>query len=194
MPEQFLNHTELIPGMVSYSIGDFWRWAYSDVLSNRNRSIFAEFLVGAALGVLDKPRVEWDAVDLRYGKWAIEVKSSAYCQSWAQSKPSAIQFSIRKAVFWNAQTGKYEGEPARSADLYVFCLHTEQEKSRANVLNVSSWVFYVLATDTLNRECPEVKSMSLKAVSRLANPCTWSELREAVDRVLSAGSKRSLGQ
>lgn len=31
------------------TVGDFWRWAYSDILSNRNRGIFAEFLVGAAL-------------------------------------------------------------------------------------------------------------------------------------------------
>ncbi len=62
----------------------------SDLLSNRNRSIFAEFLVGAALGVLDKPRVEWDAFDLIYQGKKIEVKSSAYLQSWQQNSPSRI--------------------------------------------------------------------------------------------------------
>ncbi len=36
-------------------VGDFWSWAYSDILSNRNRSIFAEFIVGSALGVVDSP-------------------------------------------------------------------------------------------------------------------------------------------
>lgn len=30
-------------------------------LSDANRGVFAEFLVGAALGLLDKPRIEWDA-------------------------------------------------------------------------------------------------------------------------------------
>jgi hypothetical protein len=46
------------------TIGDFWSWAHSDVMSNTNRSIFAEFLVVSALGLLDTPRIEWDAVDL----------------------------------------------------------------------------------------------------------------------------------
>ena len=27
-------------------MGDFWQGAYSNILSNRNRSIFAEFIVG----------------------------------------------------------------------------------------------------------------------------------------------------
>lgn len=40
------------------TVGDFWSWAYSDILSNRNRGIFAELLVGAALAALDQPRME----------------------------------------------------------------------------------------------------------------------------------------
>jgi hypothetical protein len=66
-----LNHEQPIAGG-SATVGDFWRWAYSDILSNRNRSIFAEFIVGNALGVVDKPRVEWDSVDLaRPLPWAV---------------------------------------------------------------------------------------------------------------------------
>ncbi|GAB3055164.1 hypothetical protein [Virgibacillus ainsalahensis] len=33
------------------SVSDFWRWAYSDMLSNTNRGILAEFLVGHAFGI-----------------------------------------------------------------------------------------------------------------------------------------------
>ena len=51
-----------------------------DVQSNGNRSVFAEFMVGKALGCLDQPRVEWDSVDLHYGEFGIEVKASAACQ------------------------------------------------------------------------------------------------------------------
>jgi hypothetical protein len=63
---QFRDPNEPIPGLDGRTVGEFWQWAYSDVLSNRNRSILAEFIVGVALDVVDKPRVEWDAADLCY--------------------------------------------------------------------------------------------------------------------------------
>src|SRR5690348_8635943 len=85
---RFLEPSEHVPGLKDLRVIDFWRWAYSDVLSNRNRSIFAEFVVGAALGVLSKPRTEWDSVDLYYEGSRIEVKSSADIQAWKQKRPS----------------------------------------------------------------------------------------------------------
>jgi hypothetical protein len=182
----FRNHDEPIPGLDGRTVGDFWRWAYSDVLSNRNRSIFAEYIIGVALGVLDKPRVEWDAVDLRYGGFKIEVKSSAYCQSWFQKKPSTIRFSIRKAVFWNLETGTYEGEATRSADIYVFCVHAEKDKSKISVLDVLTWEFYVVPAEILNREFARGKSLSLAAVRRVAVRCRWDGLKAAVDGVLES--------
>jgi hypothetical protein len=177
----FFNHDEPIPGLEGRTVGDFWRWAYSDVLSNRNRSIFAEYIVGVALGVVDKPRVEWDSVDLGYRDFKIEVKSSAYCQSWRQKKPSTIRFSIGKAVFWNQETGRYEGQATRSAGIYVFCLYPERDKSKTNVLDVSAWEFYVVPTEILNREFAAAKSISLTAVKRLVLPCKFVGLRAAVD-------------
>lgn len=182
----FLNANASIPGLDGCTVGDFWQWAYSDVLSNRNRSILAEYIVGVALGVVDEPRVEWDAVDLRYDGFKIEVKSSAYCQSWHQNKPSTIQFSIRKAVFWNSEAGAYEGEATRSANVYVFCLHTEKDKAKANVLDVAAWDFFVVPTATLNQEFETAKSISLAAVKRLAVACKFDGLKAAVDRVVNA--------
>jgi len=63
-----------LPGLPDQTVGEFWQWAYSDVLSNRNRSILAEHIVGVALGVVDKPRVEWDAADLCYQGFKTEVR------------------------------------------------------------------------------------------------------------------------
>jgi hypothetical protein len=166
------------------TVCDFWRWAYSDVLSNRNRSILAEFLVGSALGVLDSPRIEWDAVDLRYNGFKIEVKSSAECQSWYQAKPSAIKFSIRRAVEWDPRTGKYQGEPTRCADVYVFCHYPEKDKAKANVLDVPAWDFYVMPVDAVNRKFGEAKSISLAALRGTAARCKFAELRAIVDGAL----------
>lgn len=83
-----LSGTEKIGGFENLTVNDFWSWAYSDILSNRNRSILAEFVVATALGEFNNPRVEWDAVDLRYRDKKIEVKSAAYIQSWHQTKLS----------------------------------------------------------------------------------------------------------
>ncbi|MBN9658461.1 MAG: hypothetical protein J0H49_09805 [Acidobacteria bacterium] len=173
-----------ILGLAGFSVGDFWGWAYSDILSNRNRSIFAEFIVGAALDCLDKARVEWDAADLNYRGFRIEVKSSADCQSWHQEKPSTITFGIRKAVAWDPTTGKYEGEPTRCAHVYVFCHYPEREKARANVLDVPAWDFYVVATAKLNEAYANAKSISLAALKRIAMPCKWANLRRVVDEVV----------
>ena len=171
-------------GVPGATIGDFWKWAYSDVLSNRNRSILAEFIVGVALGVVDKPRVEWDAVDLRYNGFKIEVKSSAECQSWYQAKPSRVKFSIRKALAWDPETGIYKDEATRCADVYVFCHYPEKDKIKANVLDVPAWDFYIMPIDVLNREFKEAKSVSLSALRRMAACCKFAELRATVDRML----------
>lgn len=183
---QFLAVLKPIPGLDGRTVGDFWQWAYSDILSNRNRSIFAEFIVGVALGAVDKPRVEWDAADLYYQGFKIEVKSSADCQSWHQEKPSTIQFSIRKAVAWNPVTGKCEGGPTRCADLYVFCHYSERVKAKANVLDVPAWDFYVVSKATLNQEFGEAKSLSLAAVKRVGVRRAWEGLKATVDGELQA--------
>ena len=54
------------------------------MVDNRNRGIFAEWLVGRALGVIEASdvRTEWDAVDLRFGDLRLEVKASGLSQAW----------------------------------------------------------------------------------------------------------------
>ncbi len=196
MPQKkaFLNSDDLIPGLGDREVGDFWRWAYSDILSNRNRSVLAEFIVGVALGVVDKPRVEWDAADLRYRGFKIEVKAAAYVQSWHQDKPSAIRFSIRKAKLWNPATGKYEGQPIRCADLYVFCLYPERDNAKANVLDIPAWDFYVVSTAVLNRKFDKRKSLPLVEVRQLARRCKVEELKAVVDDALHTCSAQALGK
>jgi len=184
MQAKFLDPQDKVPGMEHGTIADFWRWAYSDVLSNGNRSIFAEFIVGNALGCLDKPRSEWDPVDLKYRGFGIEVKASADCQSWHQTKPSRICFSVKKATFWDRDTSKYEGGPTRSAHCYIFCHFSEQNKEKANVLNVPAWDFYVMPVEAVNRAFKDQKSVSLSAVRRNAVHCKFTGLREAVDAAL----------
>ncbi len=179
---------EEIP-LLSVTVGDFWSWAYSDILSNTDRAVFAEFVVCTALGVTDAPRVEWDAVDLRYGDKTIEVKSSAYVQSWhqVQDPPSQISFDLKERLSWDAATNTYRVEPSRAADCYVFCIYTEKDRSRANVLDVNRWEFYVVSTEQINRQLGSQKTAALSTIERLAKPVGYAQLKRSVDLALREG-------
>ena len=74
-----LTPGEKIPGLGGPTVGDFWAWAYSDILENTARGLFAVFLFGSALGIAMEVRSPgWGDFDLRYGDWKIEVKSAGY--------------------------------------------------------------------------------------------------------------------
>ncbi len=49
-----------IRGLAETTVGEFWSWAYSDLLNNATRGVFAEYLVAVALGVDDQPRLAWE--------------------------------------------------------------------------------------------------------------------------------------
>jgi hypothetical protein len=176
-----------IRGTQGATLLDFWQWAYSDILSNRNRAVFAEFLVGRALDCLQRPRIEWDAVDLRYKGSRIEVKSAAAVQSWAQRRPSRVTFGIAGTKAWDAATGATSPDAHRNADLYVFCHFTElsPEKAGESLLDTRAWEFYVLPTSELERNFPNAKSLSLSVLRRLVRPVSFSSLRDQVDAVLA---------
>jgi hypothetical protein len=176
---------EEIP-MLGVTVGEFWAWAYSDLLNNTDRAVFAEFLVGTALGVTDVPRVPWDSVDLRYRGRKIEVKASSYVQSWhhEQDPLSQISFDLKERLSWDAATNTYQVKPGRAADCYVFCVYTETDRIRANVLEVNCWEFYVIPTERINRELGSQKSAALSTIGSMVSPVGYTQLRESVDRVV----------
>ncbi|MBI5671338.1 MAG: hypothetical protein HZC41_25365 [Chloroflexi bacterium] len=179
-----LKLDEPIPVLGGLTVGDFWSWAYSDVLSNANRSVFAEFLVGATLGVLDSPRIEWNGFDLEYRSKKIEVKTSAYLQSWPQKRLSTITFDICPKRAWDASTAQSINEPQRIADCYVFCLYAETNFNDSNVLNVERWEFYVVSTGRINQSFGSQKSISLSSLKKIASTIRYSQLRSAIDEAL----------
>lgn len=84
---------------VGILLNDFWAWNSSDLLNNTLRGALAEFIVASAVGIdTTKAREDWTAYDLltESGR-KIEVKCSAYLQSWNTEKLSRVQFSIRPA-------------------------------------------------------------------------------------------------
>jgi hypothetical protein len=147
------------------SDNEFWKWAYSDFLSNTQRGVLAEYIVAKALGCTNRNRVEWDAYDLDAGDGLkIEVKSAAYVQAWAQGAPSAIRFDIAHKRSWFAESNTYAAEAARSADIYVFCVFATRERSEANPLDTGQWFFLACKTDFLNERFPAQKTVALSSL------------------------------
>jgi hypothetical protein len=136
---------------LEFSLKDFWIWGVSDLICNLTRGHLAEFIVGKAIGSPGYVRNEWAAYDLltRTGI-KLEVKSSAYLQSWMQTDYSAIQFNVEKTKELDLVNGGYRGEPRRCADIYVFALLAHRDKATVDALNVKQWGFYVLPTSILN--------------------------------------------
>ena len=176
-----------IPGTVGgQTVGDFWAWAYSSILTNITRGLFAEFLVGTALGAVENTRTEWDSFDLLYGDARIEVKSSAYLQSWPQDELSKIGWSISPSTYQYDGRTKYQEPPA---DCYVFCVYCEKEdRSPAKVLDLEEWKFYVVPTTVIREELSGQKTVVHSRVRSLTEAVPYSDLKERVDEVLAHGN------
>jgi len=188
-PVTLLSSDIRLPGLESLTLKDFWAWAYSDLLTNTVRPMYAEFLVTAALGNTNTPREEWSDVDVRSTAGervlTIEVKSSGYLQSWSQKEYSAIIFDIGKRQGWDPKTGTSDNTPVRSADCYVFCIYEERmDKTPELVLDVNRWSFYVVGTGDINRTFGDQKQVSLKAIQKLCpEPVRYGNIRVQIEKL-----------
>jgi hypothetical protein len=53
-------------GQAAATVLDFWKWAFSDLMSNASRGVLAEFIVATALDSTSHLRQEWAPFDLKY--------------------------------------------------------------------------------------------------------------------------------
>jgi len=171
-------------GTENLRLKHFWEWSASDLISNATRGILAEFLVAAAIGQSDGVRREWDAYDLQTDSGLkLEVKSSAYLQSWHQRDYSKIAFSIPPTRAWNAQTNRYALEAQRQADVYVFALLHHKDQHTINPLDLSQWTFFVVSRQRLECARPKRKSIALGQLLTIGpRVSTFHELPAVIER------------
>lgn len=111
----------------------------------------------------------------------VEVKPSAYIQTWFQKRYSNIIFGIQPTQAWDEQSNTYEREKTRQADVYVFCILKHKEQTTINPLDLHQWEFYVLNSKVLNEKVPLQKSISLNRLKKLgAVLCGFESLNELV--------------
>ncbi len=176
-------------------IGGFQRWATGNLVDNRNRGIFGEWLVGQALGAISdgEVRQEWDAVDLRFEDLSIEVKTSGASQTWNKEGSSTPRFGIsRQKRAWFADTDDWipYDPPQRTADVYVFCLHQSVPVTKENVADPRCWSFWVVATSAIDEELEGQASVGISTLNQLAEPIGWSDVKAAVERVAATSKAR----
>jgi hypothetical protein len=174
--------------LAAADILDYWSWAYSDIVGNTNRGALAEFIVARAIGSEPPVRTDWAAYDLDTPSGIkVEVKSSAYLQSWYQATVSAPTFSIRKARGCFPETNEVSEEPLRHSDVYVFCLLAYKgDKRMLDPLDLSQWEFYVVKTTEIDRIFGERSSIGINRVKDLSEAYSVDALMDAVEAAYSA--------
>jgi hypothetical protein len=173
--------------LVAADILDYWSWAYSDIVGNTNRGALAEFIVARAIGSEPAVRNDWAAYDLETPSGIkVEVKSSAYLQSWHQTAVSAPSFSIRKAKEWSPETNEFGEERLRHSDVYVFCLLAYKgDKRLLDPLDLSQWEFYVVKTTEIDQIFGERSSIGINRVKTLSEAYSVNSLMDAVEAMFS---------
>ena len=166
------------------SVTDFWRWHASDLLSNALRGILAEYIVAKATHSLQTVRQEWGAYDIETREgYRVEVKSSAYLQSWHQDRLATIRFNVARAFEWDARTNQLGSRQVRPADVYVFAILDHKDKRTVNPLNLDQWTFYVSPTSALDEQLGEQKTAVLSTIQRLTDRAVrFNELGAKVRR------------
>ena len=162
---------------------NFWQWSASDLLTNRQRGILAEYIVASVLKLDSKPRSEWDAFDLTTeDDVKIEIKSASYIQSWEQKEFSKISFSIQPTVKWDGY--KRTTDRKRQSDIYVFCLIANKDIETINPLDLNQWKFYIIKTSKLDDVLGNQKTLSLSKLEKLQPIIAkYDEISKAIDNL-----------
>ncbi len=170
-----LNHpTDTLCGadLEPTTLQDFWIWAFSDLCDDDVKGIFAEWMVLRLLGISTSRRCSWADNDLVLESGVtIEVKSSAYWQSWRAldglgrtreivGTPHLDEAKIRFCGLVRGRSDLGEAHsPKLRSHLYVFAFQHHPDYQTWDAMDLSQWEFYVVPASAL-----PAKSVSLKSL------------------------------
>lgn len=190
---------------------DFWRWAFSDLLEDTLKGLFAEWLVGHLLS-LPLPhggRPGYGNFDLRSPRGlSIEVKSTAYWQSWKirthegtlqpevevekwRPEEANIRFARLKAGDASGHKGARGAPATYKSDAYIFCFQKERDRRRWDAFDLDQWEFYFLSRAEL--AATGLSSLTLKRLRTLCAPMSASEFQRTARRRLGELEAQMLG-
>lgn len=180
-----MTGTERLIGLEA-TVTDFWRWAFSDLRENTTRGVLAEFLVARAVRDQRDLRIAWDNFDAQTPEGAtIEVKCSAFLQSWRQKEYSQLVFGRLSAREFDATRNEYSLDTRVRADVFVFAVQNQKDPASYDMLDVSHWEFWVLDANVVRQHAG--KSVGIAWVRKHSTgPVPYENLaatiRDAVER------------
>jgi hypothetical protein len=149
-------------------------------MQNSLRGLWVEAMVCEILGSGWKHTGnDWAAWDLeRSDGLRVEVKQSARQQSWGTST-SLPRYSVATAKGHYPDGKAYvdNASATRLADVYIFAWHKGEDQRKA-----SEWLFYVVESKRLR---DGQKTLGLRAIKKLAEPVSASELRKLMMQILN---------
>ncbi|WP_291861309.1 hypothetical protein [Marinilabilia sp.] len=178
--------------MTTFNPQEFWQYAYSNFLDNRNRAALGEYIVAKAVGVSRSPESSWESFDILSPEGIkIEVKTAGYAQIWKQKKPSVPSYDIKQKSGWSGETSVYDSIITRQADVYVFCLHHEKNPVICNPLSSDTWSYNVVATNDIEQKLGPQKSVRISTIENIlgCRPVSYDELRSEIIEVGSGTIK-----
>lgn len=178
-PAAPLDGTERFAGLDA-TVADFWRWAFSDLRDNTTRGILAEYLVARAVRDQRTLRIGWDNFDAQARDGTtIEVKCSAFLQSWVQKRHSELVFGRLSAREFDAARNEYSVDVRVRADVFVFAVQTQREPGSYDVLDISHWEFWVASASIIRKWVG--KTVGIGWVRRYATgPLPYGDLADAI--------------
>ena len=149
------------------NVEEYWAWAHGNLANNVERGLVAEYLVRHALELRDGPRDHWEVeTDLTVEGRTIQVKSTAFLQSWEQSRESQAQFQLKRDKL--------------NCDLFIFAVWWPQGGVRpvvpVSIIDVGQWWFYLVTGDKLQKALDDKGSSEAKTASvSLKRLLEWTE-------------------
>ena len=165
---------------VDATVIDFWRWAFSDLRDNTTRGILAEFLVSKAVGDAREMRIGWGNFDaLAPDGSKIEVKCSAFLQSWTLQRLSELRFGRLRAREFDADRNELSADVRVRADVFVFAVQAQQDPASYDMLDIGHWEFWVASADAVREST--VRTVGIGWVRQHARgPLAYSQLADAI--------------
>jgi hypothetical protein len=167
---------------------------YSDrILNNSHRGDVVEMIVLSALGSNWRlVSLGWHPWDLQYGsgesRVRIQVKQCAALQLWGPTKCLQLNFGWKKkaADYFSRDNPEEDIETnGWFCDIFVFGLHLETDKNRADQVDPAQWKFLVVPVIELKHG---LNSMVLSKALKRWEPVSWEQLAESVEQAVRKNS------
>ena len=155
------------------------------IMNNVSRGDYVECMIAAVLGADWRlpwaDGWDWAAWDCEHtpSRARLEIKQAAARQTWDRgpTPPRRTAFDIApRSGYWTKE-GEWIDSLGRQADVYVFAWHGRDD-DHADHTDPQQWRFFVVA----ERDLPQgQKSIGLRRLEEIANPCGVADLRRAVE-------------